>query len=523
MLKNKIVSADEAVSVIKSNHTVAIGGAGAGHAVPDKILASLGKHFLKYRYPKYLRIIHPCGIGDNDRRGLNHIALEGLIDVSIGGFWGNAPGMVELAKTNRLRGYNLPQGVLSHLMRAAAAGDPGVITRTGLHTFVDPRLEGGKMNEITKEDIVEVVELNGKEYLFYKAIPIDIAIIRGTSVDREGNLTMEEEVGSFSMLSMAQAAKCNGGKVIAQVKRIQTDTYAVPGHVKVPGIFIDRIVVDPDQEMTFISPYDLSLVNRAIHVHSENLIKDLDEIKKIIVRRAVMELKKDAYINLGYGTADGIPLMASKEGILADLHFMIEQGGIGGVPTTGLNFGAMNNPSAIIDDGYQFDFFQGGGLDLAYLGFAQVDKDGNVNASRFGNIVTGCGGFIDISQNAKKVVFCGTFAVGAVCSLENGKLSIKYPGKIKKFINRVEQVTFCGNYAIKKGQRILYITERAVFEISEKGLILTEVAPGVNIDRDILALMEFKPFMPDKIHLMEASVFHDGPLDLPQFINHPNQ
>jgi propionate CoA-transferase len=515
-MTNKITTARAAVSLIADNATVAIGGAGAGHAVPDKILRAIGEHYSETGHPKKLTTIHPCGIGDNDSRGLNHLAHEGLIHTDIGGFWGNAPKLTQLAKANKLKGYNLPQGVLSHLMRATASGDPGVISHVGLNTFVDPRLEGGRINDITTENIVEVINLSGKEYLFYKTIPVDVGIIRGTSIDSEGNLTMEEEVGSFSMLSIAQAAKVNGGIVIAQVKYIK-EGHCDPGQVKVPGVFIDYVVVDPDQEMTFISGYDPSLVKRDVPYNMDEL--ELEGIKRLINRRAAMELKKGDFVNLGYGMSDGVPIVAKQEGITDQIVFMIEQGAIAGIPTIGLNFGAMYNPSAILDDGYQFDFFQGGGLDMTFLGFAQIDQDGNINSSRFGNVITGCGGSIDISQNAKKVVFCGSFAVKSEQIITERGLEIVNPGKFKKFVQQVQQVSFSGKYAMEKKQEVFYITQRAVFKLTSKGLMLTEIAPGIELQKDVIDLMDFCPIISPELKMIDPIVFSENKIGLKEKFN----
>ncbi len=509
----KIIEAKEAVKEIKDNATVVVGGAGAGHAVPDKILKALGDYFLESGHPKNLITIHPCGVGDSAIRGMSHLGHEGLIGTNIGGFWGNSPKLVDLAKANKLKGYNFPQGVLSHLIRATVSGRPGVITSTGLNTFVDPRLEGGKINEITSEDLVEVVELSGKEYLFYKSLPVDVAIIRGTSVDVEGNLTMEEEVGFFAMLSMAQAAKVNGGIVIAQVKYIN-DRHCDPGNVKVPGVFIDYVVQEPDQEMTFISSFDPSLVKRDVAYHEDEL--KLEGIRRIVNRRAALELRKGAFVNLGYGMSDGVPIVARKEGIADKLVFMIEQGALAGIPTTGLNFGAMYNPAAILDDGYQFDFFQGGGLDMAFLGFAQIDQYGNINSSRFGDIITGCGGSIDISQNAKKVVYCGSFAVKSEEEITSDGINVLYPGKFKKFVKQVQQVSFSGQYALENKQQIFYITERAVFQLEPEGLLLIEIAPGIDLQKDILNMMDFKPIISKSLKTIDEVIFSRQEIGLKQ-------
>lgn len=509
----KIISAEKAVSKIKSGSTVCIGGGGAGHNVPDKILEQMGKTFLETGSPRRLTIIHPCGIGDNENRGLNHIAHEGLVHRVIGGFWGNAPKMVRLAQEEKIEGYNFPQGVLAHLMRATAAGRPGVITTTGLFTFVDPRIEGGKINRRTKEDLVDVVLINHNKYLLYKTIPFKVAIIRGSSIDKNGNLTMENEAATFSMLSIAQAAKVNRGIVIAQVKTVKDDQAAPAERVKVPGAFIDYVVVDPEQGMTFLTPYDQSMIDSEAP-YSEDM--HVSGIKRVIARRAAMEIQPGMHLNVGYGMADGVPIVVRDEGMLDQVNFFIEQGGVGGIPTTGLNFGAMYNPQALLDDGNQFDYFHGHGLDIAFLGFAQIDQQGNVNSSKFGSRLTGCGGFIDISQNARKVVFCGAFAVKAVVRLEDNGLKVADPGVRSKFVKHVEQITFSGNYALDMRQPVLVVTERAVFELAQGNLVLKQAAPGVDVRKHILAMMEFQPVVPPFVELMSQKCFSDAPLYNPE-------
>ncbi len=417
--------------------------------------------------------------------------------------------MVRLALDEKIEGYNFPQGVMSHLMRATAAGRPGVITTTGLFTFVDPRVEGGKLNRRTKEDLVDVVLINHKKYLLYKTIPFTVAIIRGSSVDKNGNLTMENEVATFSMLSIAQAAKVNGGVVIAQVKQVKENESAAPERVKVPGAFIDYVVVDPQQGMTFLTPFDAAMIDSEAAPRAQ---PGISGIKRVISRRAAMELKPGMYLNVGYGMADGVPIVARDEGMLDEVTFLIEQGALGGIPTTGLNFGAMYNPQAILDDGYQFDFFHGRGLDIAFLGFAQIDQQGNVNSSKFGSKLTGCGGFIDISQNSKRVVFCGAFAVKGVIHLEDGAVQVVDPGVRSKFVKQVEQVTFSGNYALDTRQPVLIVTERAVFELAQGNLVLREAAPGIDVKKHILALMEFQPIVPPFVELMNPKCFTDTPL-----------
>jgi propionate CoA-transferase len=507
----KRVSAQEAVKEIKSGDTVVVGGSGAGHGIPDALLEALGKNFVSTGTPKNITMFHPCGVGDNDERGLNHLAHEGLIKRNIGGFWGNAPKLSQLALQNKLEAYNLPQGALVHLVRAIAGGEHGLFTKTGLNTFVDPDFEGGKINQITTENLVEKLNINGEEILFYKSFPLNVAFIRGTSADMEGNITMEEEVGTFSMLSLAQAVKVNGGIVIAQVKHFNENKNAIPERVKVPGILVDYVVEVPEQQMTFITGYSEALINKVAPFEEDDLV--LEGAKLLVSRRAAMELKKGNNVNLGYGMPDGVPIVAKEENIIEDITFLIEQGPIGGVLTTGLNFGAMYNPSAIMDDGYQFDFFHGGGLDICYLGFAQIDKDGNVNSSRFGNVLTGCGGFIDISQNTETVIFCGGFSTKTVMSFNEEGVDIEYPGKHKKFVDKVQQITFNGKFAAQKGQNVLYVTERAVFKLTIEGLELIEIAPGVDLENDVLSMMDFKPIIKN-VKQINSSVYKSSSMQL---------
>lgn len=507
----KVISAEAAAGLVKNGDTLCIGGGGAGHAVPDKLIEALGQRFIKTTLPEKINILHACGIGENKVRGLNHLAHEGLIDTVIGGFWGNGPKMATLALEGRIKGYNFPQGALSHLLRAIAGGEKGLLTKTGLHTFVDPRYEGGKVNDKTKKDLVEIININGDEFLYYHTMPINISFIRGSSTDVDGNLTMEDEVATFAMLSTAHATKVNGGIVIAQVKSIKS-TNAEPVNVKVPGVLIDYIVEEPLQTMTFITDFERAFIDRKA-IYSTDTLK-LEGIKRVIARRAALELPQKGFVNLGYGMADGIPIVVQEEGMLEDITFMIEQGQTDGIIATGLNFGAMYNPAAITDDGYQFDFFHGGGLDICFLGFAQIDRDGNVNASRFGNIFTGCGGFIDISQHTKKIVFCGAFSAKANVMVNENGLEINNPGKIIKFLKKVEQVTFNGKQSFKKGQHVLYCTERALFRLGEHGIELMEIAPGIDLEKDILAMMEFKPSINPNLKTMDTKIFGSGLLNL---------
>lgn len=507
-----IITAAHAVELIQDDHTVCIGGGGAGHAVPDEVLKALGQRFQHSGNPLNLTVLHPCGIGDSDSLGLNHIAYPEMLKRVIGGFYGNAPKMIKLALNNAYEAYNFPQGVLSHLTRAIAAGEPGLLTKTGLHTFVDPRYEGGKVNAAATEDLVELVRIGNEELLYYKTMPVDIAIIRGSSVDKNGNLSMENEVGAFAMLSIAQAAKVNNGIVIAQVQKVRKEDSTPPMQVKVPSALIDHIVVAPDQPMTYITKNNPSMTSKVYPFADDEL--RLEGIKKIVARRGALELFSGAFVNLGYGISDGIPIVARQENILDQITFLIEQGPLGGIPTTGLNFGAMYNPDAILDDGYQFDYFHGGGLDIAFLGFAEIDQHGNVNSSRFGNRMTGCGGFIDISQHTQKIVFCGGFAAGGKVEFINEGIRVTHPGKHKKFVSNVEQITFNGSQALKNNHEILYLTERGVFKLTENGLLLTEIAPGVELEKDILSMMDFKPEISPDLSLMDHRLFGNTMLHL---------
>lgn len=496
MNRNKVITAQEAIYHIKDRFTIGVEGfVGAG--TPDDLCAALSEMYLKNGNPKGLTLIHSSGPGDAGTRGVNRIAHAGMYNRVISGHYGLVPEIGKLALANDFEAYNLPQGILTNFYRAVAGNRPGVFTKVGLGTFADPRILGGKMSPKAIEDIVEVMEIKGEEWLFMKSFPIDCVLIRGTTADTLGNITMEREILTVDSLAMAMAAKNSGGTVIVQVERIATPESINSRDVIIPGIMVDYVVVArPEHHMqTFGTQYrpELSGELRVPFAHMEPLA--LDE-RKLLSRRANFELQPYDVINLGIGYPESVATVANEENILEYLTMSVEPGIIGGMPLGGLDFGAAVNGQAVISMPDQFDYYDGGGLDLTCLGFAQCDSFGNVNSSKFGPRIAGCGGFIDISQNTNRVLFLGTFTTGGLqVAIDNGAVKILKEGKIQKFVDTSEQITFCARLSDPEAQKVLYITERCVFQLIDQQLELVEVAPGIDIEKDILAHMGFKPLI----------------------------
>jgi propionate CoA-transferase len=508
------ITADEAAQLIEDGDAILISGSGGGHAVPEALLAAVERRFLAEGKPQGLTSISVVGVGDRAALGASHLAHEGLLKRAITSALVDSPGLVRLAAEDKIEAYTFPQGVLSQLMRDMAGGRPGLLSKTGLHTFVDPRQQGARQSPRTPLDFVEVVNLAGEEWLLFKPMPLSVAFLRGTTADEDGNVTMEQEAVLGEMLAMAQATRRAGGIVVVQVKRMARRGTLNAKDVRIPGILVDFVVVDAGQRQTYATDYDPS--------YSGELRIPVGDIKplpfgprKVIVRRAAMELFPGAICNLGAGVSTGLSTIAAEEGVLDDVYLTNEQGLIGGAPITGRDSGGAQNFAAMIEQPAQFDFYDGGGLDLAFLSFAEVDAEGNVNVSRFGSRIIGVGGFINIAQNASCVVFGGTLTAGELDVVwEDGRTIIRKEGRHRKFVPKLEQVCYSASMGRERGQVVLFVTERAVFRIGSAGLELVEIAPGMDAERDVIAHMGFRPAIARDLKTMDRRIFEPGLMGL---------
>ena len=494
-MNKKIITASDAIDIIKDNSVIASSGF-RWSGSPELILSELGKKYRQNKKPSDLTLIFASAQGDSLNNGLENLAQKGLFKRVIGGFWGISPKLFDLANNNDFEAYNLPQGIITRLYSAITSNAPGVITKTGLGTFIDPRMEGGKLNNRTNDNLIEVVRIRNEDYLLYHSIQLDIGFIRGTYADESGNLSLDKEAVSLELLPLAMAVHNCGGKIIAQVEKIVDKGFINPKNVAVPGYLVDYIVVaeniDKEHRQCCAYTYEPSLAGNKI---KDKIPLDITQSlkRKVIAQRAIKELRSGNIVNLGQGIpTDIIPLLKNYPGI-RDIHFTLESGISGGVPHAVPDFGISYNPESMIRPDDMFYFFNGGGLDVCFLGFAEVDKVGNINVSKFGNKFVGCGGFIDIAQNTKNVVFCGTFtAKGLKVLKENGYLVIKSEGELPKFVNRVQQITFNPSVTHIKDQDITIITERCVFKVKKEGLELIEIAPGIDLNNNILSIIDFE-------------------------------
>ncbi|EAD0701304.1 acyl CoA:acetate/3-ketoacid CoA transferase [Listeria monocytogenes] len=507
---SKVIKASEAAKLIKDGDTVAFSGFGLA-CVNEEMAIAVEKRFLEEGAPRNLTVMHASALGDRREKGMSHWGHEGLIKRWIGGIAIASPKMAKLIEEDKCEAYNLPQGVITQLYREIAAKRPGVITKIGMGTFVDPRIEGAKMSASSKDNLVELLTIHDEEWLFYPSFPIQVALIRGTVADEFGNLTLEKEGLHMEVLPIAQAVRNSGGIVIAQVESVAKKGSLNPKDVRVPGILVDHIIIS-EPENHFQT--ENTQYNPAFSGHIQVPLGDIEPLalddRKVIARRSAAELEPQTILNLGVGIPVNVSTVAAEEGVSDQLILTTEAGSVGGVPAGLADFGHAYNSEAIVDHHSQFDFYDGGGLDLSVLGLAQTDESGNVNVSKFGSRVAGCGGFINISQSAKKLIFAGTFTAGGLKTrIADGKLEILQEGKAKKFIKQVQQITFSGEYASTTDQIILYVTERAVFRLENGKMVLTEIAPGVDLEKDILGQMEFEPIIASDLKVMDSGMFSE--------------
>ncbi|MDD9858469.1 MAG: acyl CoA:acetate/3-ketoacid CoA transferase [Gammaproteobacteria bacterium] len=511
----RLISAPEAARLISDNAVVTVSSS-SGLGCPDAVLEAIGARFRAEASPANLTTLHPIAAGDSSGiKGIDHLAHPGLLATTICGSYPSAPSSApapriwEMIENDRVAAYNVPSGVLFDMHREAAAKRPGVLTRVGVDTFVDPAREGCAMNPSAAEKpIVRRVEFDGREWLYFPAIVPDVAIIRATSADERGNLSYEHEGAYLGALEQALAARNNGGTVIAQVKRAVASGRP-PCQVHIPGILVDHIVVAPQQMQTTQTGYDAAI--------SGEIRRPLDDfsrvefgLPKVIARRVAMELRAGTAVNIGFGVSANVPRILLEEGLHGAVTWVIEQGAVGGIPLLGFKFGCASNAEAFVPSPQQFCYFQGGGFDASLLSFLQIDRSGSVNVSKLRarpHVTAGAGGFVDITVRARRIVFSGLFNVGASMVIDNGRLSIEREGKAAKLVEAVDQVSFSGRRAVARGQRVTYITERCVMQLTPNGLKVTEIAPGIDLQRDILAHIPFAVEVAGDLRTMARQLF----------------
>lgn len=511
--KPQILSARQAIDYIEDNDVVAVSGAGGGIVDPYALINALHDRYVETQSPKNLTLWHSTGLGDRGEKGMSPLALDGLVKRVIGGHWGQSPKLAQMASDNKIEAYNFPQGIMAQLARTAAAGQPGILSKVGLGTFIDPRVEGGKLNEVTKEELIQVMNVGAQEYLYYPVVPMNVCLIRATTADTEGYASMEDEITYIDVLQLAQAVHNNGGTVILQVKRVVKAGTLHPKSVKIPGFLVDAIVVEPNQEQLY-NGSDRFFSGDYIADDSDVNILPLDQ-RKVVARRALMEVKPGYVGNVGVGIADGIGNVAREEGVSDLFTLTVETGPVGGATAQGIFFGATVNARAIMDMPAQFDFYDGGGLDVAFLSFAELDENGDVNVHKFNGKIMGTGGFVNIVAGSKKVVLCGTLRAGKLLTtVANGKITIDQEGKFEKMIKKVESVTFGAKQAALQGQEVIYITERAVFKLLDGKVVLIEIAPGMDLQKDIIDQMGFVPVVSKDLKEMDACIFKEEKMNI---------
>ena len=520
---DKVISAEQAAQLVRDDDVVTVSSS-SGLGCPDKVLAALGERFAREGHPRSLTTLHPIAAGDlYGIRGIDHLARPGMLKKILAGSYPSGPSSLPMPEIWRLiveeeiAAYNLPSGILFDMHRDAAAKRPGVLTKVGLDTFVDPARQGGAMNQrAAAEPVVKKVNFAGEEWLFFPAIAPRVAILRATTADERGNLSFEHEGAFLGGMDQALAARNNGGVIIAQVKRVARAGSLKPQQVHVPGTLVDYIVVDPEQMQTTQTFYDPAISGEIVRPESSFELQEWGA-EKVIARRAAMELSSGSAVNLGFGISANVPRVLLEEGLHGEVTWVIEQGAVGGIPLLGFAFGCAANADAIVSSPDQFTYFQGGGFDVALLSFLQIDRDGSVNVSKLGAkpyLTAGCGGFVDITAHAKRIVFSGFFTAGAKLEVGGGKLKIVQEGKSRKLVDAVEHVTFSGRMARVRGQKISYVTERCVIDLSAEGLTVREIAPGVDLKRDVLDQAAFALQVDPQLKVMDAALFRNTPMNL---------